>query len=137
MGLSSEQIVVADTFAEAQFQFQRLALARERRDIKISNEKTEKAGTELEKNLANEIGYPVIIKASAGGGGKGMRIAYSASDITEGLERAASEASASFGDGRVFIEKFIEEPRHIEVQLLADEFGNVIHLGERECSIET
>jgi propionyl-CoA carboxylase alpha chain len=86
--------------------------------------------------LAAEIGYPVMIKASAGGGGKGMRIAHSEGELREGLARARSEAKSSFGDDRVFIEKFIVDPRHIEIQVLADRHGNVIHLGERECSIQ-
>src|SRR6202140_3518202 len=86
--------------------------------------------------IAAEIGYPVMIKASAGGGGKGMRIAHSASEVAEGFARARSEAKSSFGDDRVFIEKFIVDPRHIEIQVLGDKHGNVIHLGERECSIQ-
>src|SRR5437868_954766 len=86
--------------------------------------------------IADEIGYPVMIKASAGGGGKGMRIAHSKAEVAEGFARARSEAKSSFGDDRVFIEKFIENPRHIEIQVLADKHGNVIHLGERECSIQ-
>ena len=86
--------------------------------------------------IANEIGYPVMIKASAGGGGKGMRIAYSADEVAEGFARAKSEAAVSFGDDRVFVEKFITDPRHIEIQVLGDKHGNVIYLGERECSIQ-
>ncbi|HSL79802.1 MAG TPA: acetyl/propionyl/methylcrotonyl-CoA carboxylase subunit alpha [Pseudolabrys sp.] len=86
--------------------------------------------------IAEEIGYPVMIKASAGGGGKGMRIANSKADVKEGFVRARSEAKSSFGDERVFIEKFITDPRHVEIQVLGDKHGNVIHLGERECSIQ-
>jgi propionyl-CoA carboxylase alpha chain len=86
--------------------------------------------------IADEIGYPVMIKASAGGGGKGMRIAYSRKEVEEGFISSKSEAKSSFGDDRVFIEKYIEEPRHIEIQVLGDKHGNVIHLGERECSIQ-
>ncbi len=86
--------------------------------------------------IAEEIGYPVMIKASAGGGGKGMRVAYDEAETREGFERSVSEAKSSFGDDRVFIEKFITEPRHIEIQVLADSHGNVIYLGERECSIQ-
>jgi len=86
--------------------------------------------------IADEIGYPVMIKASAGGGGKGMRIAHSKAEVAEGFARARSEAKSSFGDDRVFIEKFIVDPRHIEIQILGDKHGNVIHLGERECSIQ-
>jgi len=86
--------------------------------------------------IADEIGYPVMIKASAGGGGKGMRIARSRSEVAEGFARARSEAKSSFGDDRVFIEKFIVDPRHVEIQVLGDKHGNVIHLGERECSIQ-
>jgi propionyl-CoA carboxylase alpha chain len=86
--------------------------------------------------IAEEIGYPVMIKASAGGGGKGMRIAHSKADVKEGFARARSEAKSSFGDERVFIEKFITDPRHVEIQVLGDKHGNVIYLGERECSIQ-
>ena len=86
--------------------------------------------------IAGGIGYPVMIKASAGGGGKGMRIARDDAEAREGFVRARSEARSAFGDDRVFIEKYIEEPRHIEIQVLADAHGNVIHLGERECSIQ-
>src|SRR3954452_4585978 len=86
--------------------------------------------------IADQIGYPVMIKASAGGGGKGMRIAHSRAEVAEGFARARSEAKSSFGDGRVFIEKFIVDPRHIEIQVLGDKHGHVIHLGERECSIQ-
>jgi propionyl-CoA carboxylase alpha subunit len=86
--------------------------------------------------IATEIGYPVMIKASAGGGGKGMRIAYSAKEAEEGFALARSEAKSSFGDDRVFIEKFIQNPRHVEIQVLGDKHGAVIHLGERECSIQ-
>ncbi|HEV2558865.1 MAG TPA: acetyl/propionyl/methylcrotonyl-CoA carboxylase subunit alpha [Microvirga sp.] len=93
-------------------------------------------GPEQAVKIADEIGYPVMIKASAGGGGKGMRIAYSAGEVAEGFARAKSEAASSFGDDRVFVEKFITDPRHIEIQVLGDKHGNVIYLGERECSIQ-
>ncbi|MGL4395006.1 MAG: acetyl-CoA carboxylase biotin carboxylase subunit [Hyphomicrobium sp.] len=86
--------------------------------------------------ISNEIGYPVMIKASAGGGGKGMRIAYNAKEAEEGFQLARSEAKSSFGDDRCFVEKFIENPRHIEIQVLGDKHGNVVYLGERECSIQ-
>ena len=86
--------------------------------------------------IAEEIGFPVMIKASAGGGGKGMRIAHSGAEVAEGFARARSEALSSFGDDRVFIEKFIVDPRHVEIQVLGDKHGNVIYLGERECSIQ-
>jgi propionyl-CoA carboxylase alpha chain len=86
--------------------------------------------------IADEIGYPVMIKASAGGGGKGMRIAHSKTEVAEGFKLAKAEAKSSFGDDRVFIEKFIVDPRHIEIQVLGDKHGNVIYLGERECSIQ-
>ncbi|WP_075216615.1 acetyl-CoA carboxylase biotin carboxylase subunit [Mongoliimonas terrestris] len=86
--------------------------------------------------VARDIGFPVMIKASAGGGGKGMRIAWDASEVADGFARAKSEAASSFGDDRVFIEKFIVNPRHIEIQLLGDKHGNVIYLNERECSIQ-
>ena len=86
--------------------------------------------------IANEVGFPVMIKASAGGGGKGMRIAFNEGDIPDAFTSSINEAKSSFGDDRVFIEKFIVKPRHIEIQILADSHGNVIHLGERECSIQ-
>ena len=92
--------------------------------------------TDQAAKIADEIGYPVMIKASAGGGGKGMRIAWSQSELADGFERAKSEARSSFGDDRVFIEKFVVDPRHIEIQVLADGQGNCIYLGERECSIQ-
>jgi propionyl-CoA carboxylase alpha chain len=91
---------------------------------------------ELAEKIALEIGYPVLIKASAGGGGKGMRVVYNQEEVKEQFERAVSEAISSFGDGQVFIEKFVEEPRHVEIQILADKFENVIYLNERECSIQ-
>ncbi len=86
--------------------------------------------------IAEQIGYPVMLKASAGGGGKGMRIARNDDECRDGFLRATNEARSSFGDGRVFLEKFIEEPRHIEIQVLADKQGNVVYLGERECSLQ-
>src|ERR1700755_977464 len=86
--------------------------------------------------MADDMGYPVMIKASAGGGGKGMRIAHSRAEVAEGFSLARAEAKSSFGDDRVFIEKFIIDPRHIEIQVLGDKHGNVIYLGERECSIQ-
>ena len=86
--------------------------------------------------ISAEIGYPVMLKASAGGGGKGMRVAWDEADCRDGFERATNEARASFGDTRIFIEKYIQQPRHIEIQVMADGHGNVIYLGERECSIQ-
>lgn len=86
--------------------------------------------------IANDIGYPILIKAAAGGGGKGMRVVDKSSEIEEQMKRAISEAESAFGDGAVFIEKYIESPRHIEIQVLADSHGNVVHLFERECSIQ-
>jgi len=86
--------------------------------------------------ISAEIGYPVMLKASAGGGGKGMRIARNEEECRDGFQRATNEAGASFGDTRIFIEKFIEQPRHIEIQIMADGHGNVVYLGERECSIQ-
>jgi propionyl-CoA carboxylase alpha chain len=86
--------------------------------------------------IADELGYPVMIKASAGGGGKGMRIAHSRDEVAEGFARSRSEAQSAFGDDRMFVEKFIVNPRHIEIQVLADKHGNIVHLGERECSIQ-
>ena len=92
--------------------------------------------TEHAVEIANGIGYPVMMKASAGGGGKGMRLAYSEADVREGFDATKREGLASFGDDRVFIEKFIESPRHIEIQILGDQHGNIVYLGERECSIQ-
>ena len=86
--------------------------------------------------VSDAIGYPVMLKASAGGGGKGMRIAWNAAEARDGFQRATNEAKSSFGDDRVFVEKFIEDPRHIEIQIIADKHGNTIYLGERECSIQ-
>ena len=86
--------------------------------------------------IANEIGYPVMIKASAGGGGKGIRVAYSRADVEDGFPAVRAEAKNAFGDDRIFIEKFIESPRHIEIQVLGDKHGHVVHLFERECSIQ-
>jgi propionyl-CoA carboxylase alpha chain len=88
------------------------------------------------KKIAKKIGYPVILKASAGGGGKGMRVVRNEDEIEEGLRASAAEAASSFGDDRVFVEKFITNPRHIEIQVLGDSHGNYVHLGERECSIQ-
>lgn len=86
--------------------------------------------------IADAIGYPVMIKASAGGGGKGMRLAHSQAALKEALNMAKMEAKAAFGNDEVYIEKYIEEPRHIEIQILADEYGNMVHLGERDCSLQ-
>jgi propionyl-CoA carboxylase alpha chain len=83
-----------------------------------------------------DIGYPVMIKASAGGGGKGLRVAFNDKEAFEGFEACRNEARNSFGDDRVFIEKFVEGPHHIEIQLIADSFGNTVYLLERECSIQ-
>src|SRR5665213_1290808 len=86
--------------------------------------------------IAHGIGYPVMIKASAGGGGKGMRIAHDDAELREGFSGAQHEAKSSFGDDRIFLEKYIEQPRHIEIQVLGDQHGNLVYLGERECSIQ-
>jgi len=94
------------------------------------------AGADEAVAVAREIGYPVMLKASAGGGGKGMRIAAGEDEVREGFRGATSEALASFGDGRIFVERYVERPRHIEVQVLADGHGTVLHLGERECSVQ-
>lgn len=88
------------------------------------------------KKISKEIGYPILIKASAGGGGKGMRVVESESDFENQMERAISEATSAFGDGSVFIEKYVTQPRHIEFQIFGDQHGNVVHLFERECSIQ-
>ncbi len=94
------------------------------------------ADTDHAVRIAGEIGYPVMMKASAGGGGKGMRLAWSEQDVRDGFEATKREGLASFGDDRVFIEKFIESPRHIEIQLIGDQHGNIVYLNERECSIQ-
>ena len=94
------------------------------------------ASEEEAVGIANEIGYPVMIKASAGGGGKGMRVARSDEETREGFRVSKSEAANAFGDDRIFIEKFVVKPRHIEIQVLGDKFGNTIYLNERECSIQ-
>jgi propionyl-CoA carboxylase alpha chain len=88
------------------------------------------------KTIAKGIGYPVLIKASAGGGGKGMRVVYNEEEIEEQMQRAVSEAISAFGDGSVFIEKYVLSPRHIEIQVMADKYGNVVYLFERECSVQ-
>ncbi|GIL00453.1 MAG: acetyl/propionyl-CoA carboxylase subuit alpha [Alphaproteobacteria bacterium] len=93
-------------------------------------------GADAAVGIAAEIGYPVMIKASAGGGGKGMRIAWNEAEVREGFQASRNEAKSSFGDDRIFIEKFVTSPRHIEIQVLGDKHGNCIHLGERECSIQ-
>ncbi len=94
------------------------------------------ADTDHAVRIASEIGYPVMMKASAGGGGKGMRLAWSEADVREGFEATRREGKASFGDDRVFIEKFIEQPRHIEIQVLGDRQGTIVYLNERDCSIQ-
>src|SRR5688500_14336440 len=94
------------------------------------------ATTDEAVKIAGDIGYPVMMKASAGGGGKGMRLAHNEKDVREGFEATKREGLASFGDDRVFIEKFIEAPRHIEIQVLGDQHGNILYLNERECSIQ-
>jgi len=94
------------------------------------------ADTDAAVRIAGDIGYPVMMKASAGGGGKGMRLAWSEADVRDGFEATKREGLASFGDDRVFIEKFIESPRHIEIQVLGDQHGSILYLGERECSIQ-
>lgn len=91
---------------------------------------------EKAKDIAKEIGYPVLIKASAGGGGKGMRVVEEPADLKDQMQRAISEAESAFGDGAVFIEKYITSPRHIEIQILSDKHGNYVHFFERECSIQ-
>jgi propionyl-CoA carboxylase alpha chain len=98
----------------------------------------DEAITDIKKaqEIANKIGFPILIKASAGGGGKGMRIVENKSDLESQMNRAISEATSAFGDGSVFIEKYITSPRHIEIQIMADSHGNVLHLFERECSIQ-
>jgi acetyl-CoA carboxylase biotin carboxylase subunit len=88
------------------------------------------------KKIAAELGYPVLIKAASGGGGRGMKLAPTAADLKEAMETASAEAAAAFGDGTIYIEKYLTTPRHIEIQILADSHGNVVHLGERDCSLQ-
>jgi acetyl/propionyl-CoA carboxylase alpha subunit len=99
---------------------------------------TEEAVTDISvaQNRAIEIGFPILIKAAAGGGGKGMRIVEKASDFIEQMDLAVSEATSAFGDGSVFIERYVSSPRHIEIQVLGDNYGNIIHLFERDCSVQ-
>src|SRR5690606_34460648 len=85
---------------------------------------------------AERIGYPIMLKAAAGGGGKGMRLVLDPAELNRAFEAATREAEAAFGDGSIYLEKFLDGPRHIEIQVLADDHGNVVHLGERECSIQ-
>ncbi|MEY2667589.1 MAG: hypothetical protein RJA59_227, partial [Pseudomonadota bacterium] len=92
-------------------------------------------GEEAEK-IAKKIGFPVILKAAAGGGGRGMKIVREASAVRKAFDGASTEALAAFGDGSMYLERYVEEPRHIELQIVADEHGNIIHLGERECSVQ-
>ncbi len=94
------------------------------------------ADAEAARAAAEKVGYPILLKAAAGGGGKGMRVVERAEDIAAAFRAASSEAASAFGDGRVYIEKYLERPRHVEFQIFADHHGNVIHLGERECSIQ-
>ena len=150
-GFLSENATFAEACAEAGIIFigPPPAAMREMGDKTVARKLMQEAGIPLvpgttdavadaaeAENVAKEIGYPVLIKAAAGGGGKGMRIVKQQGDILGALRRAQSEARSAFGDGRVFIEKYIDEPRHVEFQILADSFGNVIHLFERECSIQ-
>ena len=88
------------------------------------------------REIASEIGYPVMVKASAGGGGKGLRVVQSEGELAQAIISSRNEARASFGDGRLLVEKFVTQPRHIEIQLMADKHGHVVHLNERECSIQ-
>ncbi len=94
------------------------------------------ASDEEGRNLARKIGYPVIIKATAGGGGRGIRIAHNDASLQSGMQQARAEAEAAFGNGALYLEKFLENPRHVEVQIVADEHGNIIHLGERDCTMQ-
>ena len=108
----------------------------ERGKLYLLQTRTGKRTAAAAVRIAREIGYPVMIKASAGGGGKGLRIAYDDAQAHDGFASCRNEAKASFGDDRVFIEKFVEEPRHIEIQVLGDAHGNTVYLWERECSIQ-
>jgi acetyl-CoA carboxylase biotin carboxylase subunit len=94
------------------------------------------AGVDEARRIAGQIGYPVLLKAAAGGGGKGMRVVLHSDELEAAFRAAANEAEAAFGDGSIYIEKFLARPRHIEVQVLGDKHGNLVHLGERECSVQ-
>jgi len=150
-GFLSENADFADALAEAGVAF----IGPQRRAIEAMGDKitskriAEEAGvnvipgyTDVVRDadhaveIAEDLGFPVMLKASAGGGGKGMRVAWNVDECREGFARASSEARSSFGDDRVFVEKFIQQPRHIEIQVMADGHGNVLYLGERECSIQ-
>ena len=111
-------------------------LAREAKVCTIPGGLGEVHNNEEVIKISREIGYPVMLKASAGGGGKGMRIAFNDKEAIEGFKISRDEAISSFGDGRMFIEKYIEEPRHIEFQILGDEHGNYVYMPERECSVQ-
>ncbi len=150
-GFLSESAAFAEALAEAGISFigppadaiaamgDKLAARRIAADAGVATiPGTEDAVDDADEAIApaREIGYPVMIKASAGGGGKGMRLVWDESGLREGMSSAINEAVSAFGDGRVFVERFIEDPRHIEIQVLADGAGTVVHLGERECSIQ-
>ena len=91
---------------------------------------------EAAQSFANEAGYPLMIKATSGGGGKGMRIVHEESELEDAFHRAKSEAEKSFGNSEIYIERYIDNPKHIEVQVIGDEYGNLIHLYERDCSVQ-
>ncbi len=110
--------------------------AQARAGVPIVPGTTEKHSDEQAAKFAREIGFPVMVKASAGGGGKGMRLVHEEGELQQAIRRARSEARASFGDDAIYLEKFVDEPRHIEIQILGDSHGNAIHLFERECSIQ-
>lgn len=123
---------------------ERMGNKAEARKLMITSEVPVVPGTEgiinNEKDavaIARTIGYPIMVKAAAGGGGRGMRIVQNDSELVQGINTARAEAESAFGNGDVYIEKYIEEPRHVEVQILADEYGHVVHLGERDCSLQT
>ena len=99
---------------------------------------TEEATADVNDALefAKEFGMPIMLKAAMGGGGRGMRVVKEYSELEDAFKRASSEAQTAFGDGRMFLERYVEAPRHIEVQILADNYGNVVHLGERDCSVQ-
>ncbi|MBI3134720.1 MAG: acetyl-CoA carboxylase biotin carboxylase subunit [Bacteroidetes bacterium] len=150
-GFLSENAVFAERVAKAGIKFigptlKAIRVMGDKLDAKQAVKKfdvpmvpgTDEAITDIEtgKKIAKEVGYPILIKASAGGGGKGMRTVEKEADFKEQFERATSEAISSFGNGAVFIEKFVQQPKHIEIQVIADQHGNVIYLNERECSVQ-
>jgi acetyl-CoA carboxylase biotin carboxylase subunit len=130
IGPKSEHIRCMGDKIEAKLTAQKLGIPL------VPGSKTDITDIQVALNEAKKIGYPVLIKAASGGGGRGMKVAQNEEELESAFTSAKSEAKAAFGDDRVYIEKYLQKPRHIEVQIIADKFGNTVHLGERECSIQ-